>query len=77
MSTRRPAHLPAATVSVGDVVRRAGKWREVVRVTAGQGLFAGLLELHTAGPYVRPWPLEVDQVVPVMLEPGDARLVGV
>lgn len=74
MSDRRPAHLPAATVEDGDVIRRAGKWRRVVRITAGRGLFAGLVELHTDGPYVRPWPVEVDQPVPVMLAPDDTRL---
>lgn len=73
MTARRPAHLPAATVGIGDVVRRAGRWREVVRVTAGRGLFDGLVELHTEGPYVRPWPVEVDQPVPVLLEATDAR----
>lgn len=74
MSARRPAQLPAATVSPGDVVRRAGKWREVVRVTAGRGLFHGLVELHTEGPYVRPWPVEVDHPVPVLLAPDDTRV---
>lgn len=73
---RRPAQLPAATLMTGDVVRRAGKWRTVSRVTAGQGLFAGLLELHTEGPYTRPWPVEVDQLVSALLEPEDERAVA-
>lgn len=76
MSRRQPARLPAATIGTGDVVHRAGTWREVVRVSAGHGLFAGLVELHTAGPYIRPWPLEVDASVPVLLEPGDARVAS-
>lgn len=73
---RRPAQLPAATLMTGDVVRRAGKWRTVSRVTAGRGLFAGLLELHTEGPYTRPWPVEVDQLVSALLAPDDVRVAS-
>lgn len=75
MSARVPGRLPAASVAPGDVIRRAGKWREVVQVTAGVGLFDGLVELHTEGPYVRPWPLEVDATISAMVEPSDLRLV--
>lgn len=75
-ATARPVHLPAATVAVDDVVRRAGRWRRVVRISAGVGLFDGLLELHTEGPYTRPWPCAVDQQVPVLVEPDDVRVAS-
>lgn len=74
MSQRTPAQLPAATLQPGDRIRRAGKWRDVERIGAGVGLFDGLLEISTTGPYVRPWPVEVDRRVTVLVDENDARV---